>query len=59
MAPEVLQFAKDSLSVGAQSTQLRGLLADKFETYLITKMWSIWSRAWQVNSNSIAHVNMG
>ena len=38
MAPEVLQFAKDSLSVGAQSTQLRGLLADKFETYLITKM---------------------
>ena len=37
MAPEVLQFAKDSLSVGAQSTRLRGLLADKFETHLITK----------------------
>ena len=37
LAPEALQFAKDTLTAGGQPTRVRKLLQDKFESHLISK----------------------
>lgn len=37
LAPEALQFAKDTVTAGVQPTRVRKLLQDKFGSHLISK----------------------